>query len=123
MQWTNTGAVKGALHFHRPIFTFESGGADRSLFFCQASSSSPVLNAGLIWAGIIFAGVASGRQRFSSLPSESWWNLAVRFTDRIHISFRQSAVAGTTDLQAARQFLLPLYMVKDFTFRLPVGNE
>ncbi len=31
MQWTNTGAVKGALHFHRPIFTFESGGADRPL--------------------------------------------------------------------------------------------
>lgn len=68
MQWTNTGAVKGALHFHRPIFTFESGGADRPLFFCRASSSSPVLKAGLIWAGIIFAGVASGRQRFHRYP-------------------------------------------------------
>lgn len=104
MQWTNTGAVKGALHFHRPIFTFESGGADRPLF-CRASSSSPVLNAGLIWAGIIFLqALHQVANVFSSLPSESRWNLAVRFADRIHISFRQSAVAGTTDLQAARQF-------------------
>ena len=33
MQGANTGTVKGALHFHRPVFAGQRGGADLTLFF------------------------------------------------------------------------------------------
>ena len=49
--------------------------------------------------------------------------MAIWFADRIHIAPRLAAVAGPADLYAARQLLLPLHMMKDFAFRLPVGDK
>lgn len=49
--------------------------------------------------------------------------MIVRFADAIDVALRHSAIAGTADLHAARQLLLPLDMVKNLTFRLPVGDK
>ena len=49
--------------------------------------------------------------------------MAVGFANAVHIALRLSAVAGAADLHATRQLLLPLHVVKDFTFRLPVSDE
>lgn len=49
--------------------------------------------------------------------------MAVGFANTVHIALRLSAVAGAADLHATRQLLLPLHVVKDFTFRLPVSDE
>ncbi len=48
--------------------------------------------------------------------------MAVGFANAVHIALRLSAVAGAAD-GTTRQLLLPLHVVKDFTFRLPVSDE
>ncbi len=49
--------------------------------------------------------------------------MTVGFANAVHIALRLPAVAGAADLHAASQFLLPLHVVKHFTFRLPVSDE
>lgn len=49
--------------------------------------------------------------------------MTVGFAHAVHIALRLPAVAGAADLHAASQFLLPLHVVKHFTFRLPVSDE
>ena len=123
MQRADPRAVEGALHFHRAILSLQRFGTQPALLFCRASSSSPVLNAGSICAGIIFCRRFIRSPTFSCSSSETSRNMAVGFANAVHIALRLSAVAGAADLHATRQLLLPLHVVKDFTFRLPVSDE
>ena len=47
MQRANTGAVKRALHFHRPVFAGERGGTDFSLLFLPRQQFFPRRESGL----------------------------------------------------------------------------